>query len=120
MRSCFTTLFAGSALGLFLVASHSNAVELSLTSPRARAAAEAAAAAPAGSAAAAMPAAPSRVIVKYRENPQASTPEAAAPGVAASAAQVGGVTVQSTAPAAGNSQIITLDRPVSDEQLRAI
>jgi serine protease len=120
MRSYFTTLFAGSAFGLFLIASHSAAVEQSLTSPRARAAAEAAAAAPAGSAAAAMPVAPSRIIVKYRENPQSATPEAAAPGVAASAAQVGGVTVQSTAPAAGNSQIITLDRPVSDEQLRAI
>lgn len=116
LRSCLR--LAAMALAVLLASLQAFAVEPSPTSPRARAAAEAAAADPAAAAAAA-PGAPSRIIVKYREGPQAATPEAAAPDIAATA-RAGGVQVQSVSPAAGNAQVLTLDRPVSEQELQNI
>ena len=96
------------------------AVEPSLTSPRARAAAEAAANDPVRSAAPA-PSAPSRLVVKYREGAQAVTPEAAAPQISTTIeAQANAPKVQNVSPGGGNSHVITLDRHLSDQDLQRV
>lgn len=96
------------------------AVEPSLTSPRALAAAQAANG-PAAAAAAPTPAIPNRIRVKYREGPQAAAAGAGAPDVATVVTQMSGATVQSRARnSATNTEDLVLSGAVSQEELSRI
>src|SRR3954469_14813378 len=109
---------SGTVLFALALAGHALAVELSPTSPRARAAAEEAAADPARSAAA--PTSPNRLIIKFREGTQARSADAVAPEISTTIAGQGAARVESITPAAGSAQVLTLDRPVSEQELQNI
>lgn len=98
------------------------AVDLAPTSPRYRAAAEAAAAerAAAGASAAAAPLQPSRIRVKYREGAGGPSAASAGPDIRAAVTQNSGASVQGAAPSSDNSETITLDRPLNEQQLRQV
>jgi serine protease len=120
-KNHFAIICGLSLTGVLLAGVQAWAMELSPSSPRAKAAADAAVSAAAAPAAAAPPAAQtSRIRVKYREGPQAAS---AAPPLDAGAvvAQSSTATIQSrTAHPERNAEDIVLDRAVNEQELARI